>query len=779
MFKKPLTSLLLVLIGVGGFFWIWMEFKKDIWTHTTFITQIWISQSYAVEPCSTEEECALLAKTIPSTGTQNAEIQKMLNTLVAGVNIVLSILTIIVSPAIMLASWLMSPDWTAGEIFGLRPVLHDLWITVSNITYFIYAILLIIIALATIFNSEHYGYKAMLPKLALGIIMVPLTWWAVQFTISLATYVTAVAISVPAEAVAKFTQEDSWWEKDTIPTKISYRNNSYYSDSVNLSKDNNMEILCKNGLSCTSPSKITANTSGLFSPLMIYSFWVFKIQNVKLLTTDPLYPIKWIIQIVHQWIIGAIMFIIYGLLVLALIFVLLMRAMKLWMYAMFSPLFTIKYVLWEKAFWDADKDGSFTITEFIGLAFVPAVISLALSFWLIVIAALQSPLSWNGAVNENNKCEGEICTIKIGEKDLIQSRKTADGKWTETVISFGWLSYTFEGSVEWGEKVMPWINSALSATWNIFWTIILDIIALVFVWIAFMAGKSVSKAASKAIEPFENMGKKIGELGMSLPKYAPIPGTGGLSMKWMDSLAWDLKSNIESSWIKKAQDSKLGQMIGANKYANGDTKVKAREISKDSSLWKFEELKWLIHRDEIQGKKADTERVQLLNALLGMADATRNDMINRLGFTDGAKLKENMVEMAKNKVEYKEHDPKFEKAKWWMGSWTAAGWSGTGSNPAWYTLKKREGDITQLLIVLWSNTIDVGTTFKWKNVKEITDVIIKEVKAKNTEFEKNPIDWDALEQLLNSDWLPGKEIVAGVRMGLDSKLMKKKSEAPK
>ena len=148
----------------------------------------------------------------------------MLNTLVAAINIILNILTIMVSPAIMLASWLMSPDWTSGDLFGIRPVMHSLWVTVSNITYLIYAILLIFIALATIFNSEHYGYKAMLPKLALGIILVPLTWWAVQFTISLATYVTAAAVSVPAEALKKYTNDSSWWNTSFIPRQMIYKN---------------------------------------------------------------------------------------------------------------------------------------------------------------------------------------------------------------------------------------------------------------------------------------------------------------------------------------------------------------------------------------------------------------------------------------------------------------------------------------------------------------------------------------------------------------------------
>ena len=78
--------------------------------------------------------------------------------------------------------------------------MYKLWITISNITYFIYAILLIFIALATIFGRENYGYKAMLPKLALGILMVPFTWWFVQWTISLSSVVTASVIGIPHEA---------------------------------------------------------------------------------------------------------------------------------------------------------------------------------------------------------------------------------------------------------------------------------------------------------------------------------------------------------------------------------------------------------------------------------------------------------------------------------------------------------------------------------------------------------------------------------------------------
>jgi hypothetical protein len=44
------------------------------------------------------------------------------------------------------------------------------------------------------------------------------------------------------------------------------------------------------------------------------------------------------------------MFVVFGLLVMALIFMLLIRAIKLWFYAIFSPLMTLKYVLGDKMF---------------------------------------------------------------------------------------------------------------------------------------------------------------------------------------------------------------------------------------------------------------------------------------------------------------------------------------------------------------------------------------------------------------------------------------------
>lgn len=132
----------------------------------------------------------------------------------------LAVLSALISPIILFVGWLMSPDWTSGDLFGLRTPMYALWVTVSNIVYFIYAIMLILIALGTMFGQEKFSYKVMLPKLALGILMVPFTWWFVQWTISIASVVTASVMTIPQETMSTVNKDSKWFTTPTIPKQI-------------------------------------------------------------------------------------------------------------------------------------------------------------------------------------------------------------------------------------------------------------------------------------------------------------------------------------------------------------------------------------------------------------------------------------------------------------------------------------------------------------------------------------------------------------------------------
>lgn len=98
-----------------------------------------------------------IAEAYASTGTVATDnVSKALDGFVGIFNLLLGVITVLVTPFVMFAGWLLSPDWVSGRIFGLQKPMYDLWRTIANIVYFIYAMALIIIAIATIFNSQNY-----------------------------------------------------------------------------------------------------------------------------------------------------------------------------------------------------------------------------------------------------------------------------------------------------------------------------------------------------------------------------------------------------------------------------------------------------------------------------------------------------------------------------------------------------------------------------------------------------------------------------------------------
>jgi hypothetical protein len=302
MFKRLITYSILTFVTLFGFFG---NINLDIVQNNGDIHGVTLSYegniTYAAEPC---KEGETNTKDKPCDPPASSDATKMYNNLINGINILLGVITVIVSPAIMFASWLMSPDWTSGDLFGIRAPMYNLWVTVSNIVYFVYAILLILIALGTMFGKDTFSYKVMLPKLALGIIMVPFTWWFVQWTISLATVVTASVITIPAETMKteNDAKEDAFWRKPSIPNTI------VISETAAGSLERKQPKCNKD--TCKSPEQFLTNSAGMYGFMMVYAYSIFEFQEVKNLatTTDVL---KAGVSIVHQGVIAAIMFLVF------------------------------------------------------------------------------------------------------------------------------------------------------------------------------------------------------------------------------------------------------------------------------------------------------------------------------------------------------------------------------------------------------------------------------------------------------------------------------------
>lgn len=139
------------------------------------------------------------------------------------------------------------------------------------------------------------------------------------------------------------------------------------------------------------------------------------------------------------------MFLVFGLLTLALVAMLLVRAIKLWVYAIFSPLFTFQFVA-GSAMMGESKD-TFTIKEFVGLCFVPAIVGLALSFGLIMISAVSSGTTGSTAEQcTDTKIKADGCKIisiagntenSITRKIVTLTGANAIKLQTQNIIKFG------------------------------------------------------------------------------------------------------------------------------------------------------------------------------------------------------------------------------------------------------------------------------------------------------------------------------------------------------
>lgn len=158
-----------------------------------------------------------------------------------GLNALMAFISVLYVPFSLLAGWLLSSEWTYGDVIGMRPVFHNLWVFVSNFVYVAFAGMLVFVAIANIFGqSDSYAIKKMLPRFIIGVIMVPLTWFGVSATLSIASYATAIVLRLPADTITSRSVEAT----ANNEIRIQYPNNC----TLNLQANNNEQLIdCPKG----------------------------------------------------------------------------------------------------------------------------------------------------------------------------------------------------------------------------------------------------------------------------------------------------------------------------------------------------------------------------------------------------------------------------------------------------------------------------------------------------------------------------------------------------
>lgn len=206
-------------------------------------------------------------------------------------DLIFAFLSFLMTPAIILAGWLLTPDWTMGDFFGLRRYFIDVWVLVSNIVYIIFALLLLVMAVVQIFGGgeAEYAFKQKLPKFLLGVLVVPFTWLIVSWTLSFVNQATAAVLSIPMGAIASIGNDSAnangdkgMFHEKIIPTEIFLN----FSDNG----ANDPTKICESVTTASDTRCISAaefvqyNGSGPFFIIMIYAYNIFKIQNTTIVS---------------------------------------------------------------------------------------------------------------------------------------------------------------------------------------------------------------------------------------------------------------------------------------------------------------------------------------------------------------------------------------------------------------------------------------------------------------------------------------------------------------
>lgn len=179
--------------------------------------------------------------------------------------------------------------------------------------------------------------------------------------------------------------------------------------------------------------------------------------------------------------------------------------------------------------------------------------------------------------NPQNSISRKIVKLDDKKEDLT----------TVTTVRIGGIAMNFYGKAGGISQEVENVNntsSVIAAAGGIFGTMIINVIALAFMWIAFMAAKNVSKTVSKVVSPFEEIGKSIGGLSKSIPKMIPLPSKLGGSVGGLQTGLQRLSTVPQTIANQKYDSSGMGKFISSLTGQSSEmtrTLSRMREFIKD------------------------------------------------------------------------------------------------------------------------------------------------------------------------------------------------------
>ncbi len=212
---------------------------------------------------------------------------------------------------------------------------------VSNVVYVIFAFILVGLAFMNIFGGEQntWKIKTKLPKLIVGIVSVPFTWFLVSAIVSISSILTSSVLLLPGDILQGTKASEVTFN---LPTEceLELAPKKSADDKAGMKTSESSYKCPKSKNRTVGDMFVSENAYGILS---VYAYGIFKIQNIKNIEKINLDTLDNIKKISVGLATSLIFFFVFLLLLLALCFALFSRAFMLWIYAIFSPLFSLAY----------------------------------------------------------------------------------------------------------------------------------------------------------------------------------------------------------------------------------------------------------------------------------------------------------------------------------------------------------------------------------------------------------------------------------------------------
>lgn len=423
----------------------------------------------------------------------------------------------------------INPEWTNWSIFGLTDQLKNLWVLTSNIVYFIFAFMLILMAFMNIIwhGKNEYEMKTALPKFIVWILIVPFSWFIVQFVVSISSILTVSVLSLPYDLYKPSIDSMNMDIPTNCTLDIDSASATWTLKNLDSTDESTRSWRINSIWKCEKSKKISQifQWNSIFSIMSIYAYWILKINTMDTLKWSQLSDLKSLTDVFLKLWFDVIFLIAFLLLSLAIAMALFVRWVYLWLFMILSPAFWLFYFLWDKHRKKLQEQYSFT--QFLSLALVPVYVSAALSFWLLFVLIAQNGII-SSSTTWNWKFKNSWDTIQISQDDTFTIKWLPGSQKTNTT---------------------DWAKSLLWTMWSLF----LIFVSIAILWIAVMAALWTSKITENIVKPIADFWWNVWKMISEAPKYAPIL-PGGMSMEWLNSASSSVKSSWESMWTQKWQE---------------------------------------------------------------------------------------------------------------------------------------------------------------------------------------------------------------------------------